>query len=502
MVLTAAKLEGFISHTLDGSPGAPISTQEIINQVGEWFVSQNTWRFNQRRTKLSVRRSISITGATYADAAKTLTKAGAFAGYKFLAGDILEVDLDANSLGNSTPGEFLVASKQSDSQITLQDALGVNLIEQSEAFDNAYWTQDGTVTFVANTTGTTDPRGGNTAYEINDQDAAVNAGVTRDFTTLTSGNYYAFSWHVKQVSGGPVGVQISVRHDGGSKLIDGVFNTTSGVFTTTNMLGGAEGSISSETMANGWYRLWVVLRHDSSDSATVQVAIRTALTPVSLTGAHYVWGAQLEEVSAATSTPTLYETRPISGGVDGTIPNNVIALPVDCSDIIAIASNTDTLPGFRWTDQEDMAYNRVGRRLFENFGLRGAIMGYQTTTGKIEYRLELDPNQSANTDRLEVRYISGWKRITTDTEELPLPADGWLDGLFTQAVIAWSQGLDAEDEAPLYARMDDLARSEFWRSHVARDATVQSDMGSIRGSDINKRFHGGRRRFHDISTSP
>lgn len=217
-------------------------------------------------------------------------------------------------------------------------------------------------------------------------------------------------------------------------------------------------------------------------------------------------GSPLEAVvSSKTDGDNIVLVSALGGDVtsfSGTLPNNILALPGDLRDVIAIATNTDTLPGFRWTDQEDMAYNRVGRRLFENFGLRGAIYGYQTTTGKVEYRLELDPNQSASTDRLEVRYISGWKRVTTDTEELPLPADGWLDGLFTQAVIAWAQGLDAEDEAPLYARLDALSQSFMWSSHVARDGAIQSDMGPIRGSDINRRYLGGRSRYHDISTAP
>jgi len=388
MVLTVSKLEKFIKHALDGSQAAPISSRELVNQVGEWFCSQQSWRFNKRRARLKVRQSRTLSTSTYNAEALTIKQVGLFADYTHTPGDIIESEALA-TLPNTTPGEHLIKRKLDADTIELESPLHRNMIEWTEVFadglNSSYWTEvNAPISYVSNTTGTTDPLGGNTADEISDDNASLTASIRRDFTTtstpekLTNGKSYCFSVHTKQILGDTQGMILTLSHIGGTKAIN---------------------------------------------------------------------------------------------------------------------------HGFRWTDQESMAYDRIGRRLFDNYGLRGAVVSYAPSGGgATQYRLELDPNQNS-TDELEVRYISGWNPVSTDTEDLPIPADGWLDGLFTQAVIAWAQGLDAEDEASLYVRLDTLAQSSMWNTHVGRDAGVQSDMGPTRGSDINRRYDGGRSRFHDISTS-
>jgi len=516
MVLTVSKLEKFIKHALDGSQAAPISSRELVNQVGEWFCSQQSWRFNKRRARLKVRQSRTLSTSTYNAEALTIKQVGLFADYTHTPGDIIESEALA-TLPNTTPGEHLIKRKLDADTIELESPLHRNMIEWTEVFadglNSSYWTEvNAPISYVSNTTGTTDPLGGNTADEISDDNASLTASIRRDFTTtstpekLTNGKSYCFSVHTKQILGDTQGMILTLSHIGGTKAINLTFNTTSGTANAPVVGGSAVTGAGFETLTGGWYRPWVTMKFDSQDSLTIGASI-TPRSSAGGTGAHYFWGTQFEEVADGSTGPSKYERRDDDTGVwtpatfTGLLPNNVIPLPGNVAAVLAVATNTETLDGFRWTDQESMAYDRIGRRLFDNYGLRGAVVSYAPSGGgATQYRLELDPNQNS-TDELEVRYISGWNPVSTDTEDLPIPADGWLDGLFTQAVIAWAQGLDAEDEASLYVRLDTLAQSSMWNTHVGRDAGVQSDMGPTRGSDINRRYDGGRSRFHDISTS-
>jgi len=515
MTLTVAKLDKFISHFLDGEQGSPISSREIVNQVGEWFVTENQWGFNLRRTKLTVRQKLDFSGSYNAETL-ILRKAALFKDYEHTPGDYIALEAFA-SLPNTTPDEYRIRRRVDADTVELESKIHRNMIEWTEDYDDvvnsAYFTEiNGPITYVTDTSGTTDPIGGSNAEEIDANNGGGVASIGRAFTTtstpekVTDKKAYCFSIHTKQIPADTQGMQIAIAHTGGSKSVSLVFNTTNGAANAPTVAGGPSFATGFETLANGWYRPWITILFDALDSLTLTVTI-TPKSSAGGIGGHYFWGTSFEEVADFNVGPSRYERRDDDTGVwtpatlAGLIPNNVIELPADLADVTAIASNTDTLDHFTWSGQQEMAELRNNTRFFENFGLRGAIVGYEPTDGgELKYRLELDREQSTSVDKLEMRYIAGWKRVTLDDERLPLPADGWLDALFTQAVMAWAGGLDEEDDEPLHSRLHRLTDSKMWTRAVGRDAGMQRDMGPSRGSDIRPRHTSGRGVFYDIST--
>ena len=88
MSFSIDKALAYAKHALDGLPDADLDPEDLLNQVGEIYFGFHEWNFlNRRVERMAVRAPITATTVAYADGAKTLTKASAFASYDFVVGD-------------------------------------------------------------------------------------------------------------------------------------------------------------------------------------------------------------------------------------------------------------------------------------------------------------------------------------------------------------------------------------------------------------------------------
>jgi hypothetical protein len=200
------------------------------------------------------------------------------------------------------------------------------------------------------------------------------------------------------------------------------------------------------------------------------------------------------EIASRTDDDSIVLVNSIGAAADastdiaGTMPNNTVTLPADLKTILWIDTDGQDGRGFIWVGGEQFNHARAGRFGFTSRSTRGVIVATQnaTTPGVLTYRLEVDPH-TTDPKPLLMRYTVGWRQPTDDTDELPLPADGAMDMLFLQALIAHARGLDKEDELPLADRLDALTRSAYWRQHKVRDGTGRTELGPIRGTNIRRR---------------
>lgn len=105
-VLTNAALIRHIYHVLNADETSEgIEPLEIASMAADWFSSQHAWQFLRRPLRLDLRASITITGATWTAATRTLTKTGAFTNYDLVAGDPFEVTAGTNARLKAVPVE-------------------------------------------------------------------------------------------------------------------------------------------------------------------------------------------------------------------------------------------------------------------------------------------------------------------------------------------------------------------------------------------------------------
>lgn len=119
MVLQAKNAFDFIRHTLGTS--SLLEARGIVNQAGRHLVSMHAWRWLERPDYLLDELApISITGATWTEATKTITKTAGFTNYTYRGGDRWN-----NTAGTgATTGAYRIASKVSANAITLEQSIG------------------------------------------------------------------------------------------------------------------------------------------------------------------------------------------------------------------------------------------------------------------------------------------------------------------------------------------------------------------------------------------
>lgn len=108
----------FYRHILQvlGDEVSPsMSEGEYLRLAADWFSAQHAWQFLRRPCALDLRGSISLTAASYVHATRTLTQAGAFTNYVYVAGDRLEADSGTGVTVQSYP----VASRTNANSIVL-----------------------------------------------------------------------------------------------------------------------------------------------------------------------------------------------------------------------------------------------------------------------------------------------------------------------------------------------------------------------------------------------
>lgn len=119
MTLTTELCLEIIDHALPGGPSTPLESMGIVNQAGHWLVSVHPWEWLKNRTAdLELRPTVTLTGASWTAATKTLTETGAFAGYSFLAGD--QCELAGTGI---TDGLYTIASRTDNDSIVLVEEI-------------------------------------------------------------------------------------------------------------------------------------------------------------------------------------------------------------------------------------------------------------------------------------------------------------------------------------------------------------------------------------------
>jgi hypothetical protein len=162
-----------------------------------------------------------------------------------------------------------------------------NLILRSEEFDNAYYNKlNGNITPNV----TTAPDGTLTA-DLFTKTSAINtgSGVQRD-APYTSTGTHTFSVFIKP----NVGNLVLLRIDGAGNSANFSFNFTTKIFTNT---GANAISSSFDELPNGWFRLKVV----GNVTSVLWVLSVVSLFPNPINDSFFLWGADLEAGSNATS---------------------------------------------------------------------------------------------------------------------------------------------------------------------------------------------------------
>lgn len=119
--LTIELLADIAVHERGRDIGNPLDMRELVNMAGQHLVGMHQWNWLMgREARLRPRPQISVAGATWTEATKTLTKTGAFTGYSFLSKD---VGRDVSGTG-ATDGTYEVASRVSADAITLATSIG------------------------------------------------------------------------------------------------------------------------------------------------------------------------------------------------------------------------------------------------------------------------------------------------------------------------------------------------------------------------------------------
>ena len=177
-----------------------------------------------------------------------------------------------------------------------------NLITQSELFSDSSWAKIGTSV----TSGFSSPSGNLTAFKLVENSAnsihQINVG------TPANGDDYSFSVFVKKGEREFVSLVFSdlIRY-----LSQYTFDLTNGVITKSYSRSGVTSTFTSIYMGNGWYKLTLSSNYLSwGTNVFPRLFIENTATPPTVpsntyqgdgTSGVYIWGAQLEQQSYATS---------------------------------------------------------------------------------------------------------------------------------------------------------------------------------------------------------
>lgn len=179
-----------------------------------------------------------------------------------------------------------------------------NVLQYNEQFDNAYWTKlNATITANA----TTSPDGYSNADQITDD--ATNG--THLAYRIPSGRSTGTAWSVFMKKG-TLNFGFIGNVQSGTAFTTAVIDLTNGTVKELQNGSGNTGSVTVQDYGNGWYR--VIMQSSAngggtsigtSDGSALSGATKDAI--YSGTGKHiFIWGAQLEDATYATSyIPTL-----------------------------------------------------------------------------------------------------------------------------------------------------------------------------------------------------
>jgi len=121
--LTVRMLSGIAKYDIGGKPGSPLEFREMVNEAGEYLVSCYPWKWLEGRPlPIRTRPRLDLTGCTWTEVTKTLTKVGAFTAalYTLVPGDTFRC---TGGTGASI-GSYTVASVTDDDSVVLETSIG------------------------------------------------------------------------------------------------------------------------------------------------------------------------------------------------------------------------------------------------------------------------------------------------------------------------------------------------------------------------------------------
>jgi hypothetical protein len=100
------------------------------------------------------------------------------------------------------------------------------------------------------------------------------------------------------------------------------------------------------------------------------------------------------------------------------------------------------------------------------------------TAGQPTQRIELYPTPSTNqTGILHVWYRADWKTSATGGDSINIPT--WVEPVFYACLDETVRGLQEQEVAPLWQRLQGLRKSEFFEQAEFTDSSIRSDFGPI-----------------------
>ena len=178
-----------------------------------------------------------------------------------------------------------------------------NLLSYTEDFSNAYWSKNN-VTITSNSI--TAPNGTLTADKINETSGTINPLVTNNTVTYTIDQTYTASVYCKAAERNYGFIDLYLNNTDNAILVDltnGAIVNTLGTFVSSSV----------ESVGNGWYRLSVTVLNSSGSSPALSYGCKNSTNWGSYTGTVgygiYIWGAQLELGSSATTYQPIATTQ-------------------------------------------------------------------------------------------------------------------------------------------------------------------------------------------------
>jgi hypothetical protein len=167
-----------------------------------------------------------------------------------------------------------------------------NLLTRSQEISNAAWTTGGSTTITADAT--TAPDGTTTADRLNEDNGAANSYVYSPSATITTA---ATTWSVFLKGNSRQWIAVHA-YDGANRTT--YFDLTNGVVGTN-----AAGNTASIVDAgNGWWRC-IITRTAGTTTGVLNIQAASADNTITAVGdntkGYYIWGAQIETGSFATS---------------------------------------------------------------------------------------------------------------------------------------------------------------------------------------------------------
>ncbi len=182
-----------------------------------------------------------------------------------------------------------------------------NLLGYSEDFGNAYWSKVNT-SITANTINS--PTGTLTADTLqNLSTGGFGAYLSAAANIASPANTYTQSYYAKKNNNDWVGMYTS---DQGSNYAVAWFNVNTGVVGTVSAVGNFTSATSSITnVGSGWYRCSLTFTKPSSASSDSSIIVPNSDNTFNRTSGQnlYLWGAQLELSSTATTYQPIATTQ-------------------------------------------------------------------------------------------------------------------------------------------------------------------------------------------------